>query len=191
MKKIFLTIAFIATGLVASAQVGVGNTDPKVTLHVTGTNDNGAVTGVDGVLVPRVNDANMASAAAGTEDGQLVYNTVAKAFYYWNAGTSAWTAVGAAQPYQNLRGKRTTFTGLAYVLAADDFIVASVDAVATTITLPTLTAAEIGRIIVIQNLNTTGNVTVSATPAVPFTTVIPNRVRTYMWFGDRWNQIVP
>jgi hypothetical protein len=34
----------------------------------------------------------MSTATDGTVDGQMVYNTVAKKFYYWSG--SAWTAVG-------------------------------------------------------------------------------------------------
>jgi len=79
-------------GFAGYAQVGIGTASPTLTLEVVGANDNGAVTGVDGVLVPRVNDTDMSTATDGTVDGQMVYNTVAKKFYYWSG--SAWTAVG-------------------------------------------------------------------------------------------------
>lgn len=92
MKKQILTLVIAFLSFVGYAQVGVGTSNPTLTLEVVGTNDNGAVTGVDGVLVPRVNDTDMSSATAGTKDGQMVYNTVAKKFYYWNG--TAWTAVG-------------------------------------------------------------------------------------------------
>ena len=92
MKKYILTIMLFSLGFAGYAQVGIGTASPTLTLEVVGANDNGAVTGVDGVLVPRVNDADMSTATDGTVDGQMVYNTVAKKFYYWNA--TAWTVVG-------------------------------------------------------------------------------------------------
>ena len=92
MKKYILTIMLFSLGFAGYAQVGIGTASPTLTLEVVGANDNGAVTGVDGVLVPRVNDTDMSSATAGTKEGQMVYNTVAKKFYYWNG--TAWTAVG-------------------------------------------------------------------------------------------------
>ena len=92
MKKYILTIMLFSLGFAGYAQVGIGTASPTLTLEVVGANDNGAVTGVDGVLVPRVNDTDMSSATAGTKEGQMVYNTVAKKFYYWNA--TAWTVVG-------------------------------------------------------------------------------------------------
>ena len=93
MKKYILTIMLFSLGFAGYAQVGIGTASPTLTLEVVGANDNGAVTGADGVLVPRVNDADMSTATDGTVDGQMVYNTVAKKFYYWNA--TAWTVVGA------------------------------------------------------------------------------------------------
>ena len=92
MKKYILTIMLFSLGFAGYAQVGIGTASPTLTLEVVGANDNGAVTGVDGVLVPRVNDADMSTATDGTVDGQMVYNTVAKKFYYWNG--TAWTIVG-------------------------------------------------------------------------------------------------
>ena len=94
MKKYILTIMLFSLGFAGYAQVGIGTASPTLTLEVVGANDNGAVTGVDGVLVPRVNDADMSTATDGTVDGQMVYNTVAKKFYYWNG--TAWTAVGGS-----------------------------------------------------------------------------------------------
>ena len=80
--------------------MGIGTASPTLTLEVVGANDNGAVTGVDGVLVPRVNDTDMSTATDGTVDGQMVYNTVAKKFYYWNA--TAWTVVGGGPDFYML-----------------------------------------------------------------------------------------
>jgi len=97
MKKYILTIMLFSLGFAGYAQVGIGTASPTLTLEVVGANDNGAVTGVDGVLVPRVNDTDMSTATDGTVDGQMVYNTVAKKFYYWNA--TAWTEVGGGPDF--------------------------------------------------------------------------------------------
>lgn len=192
MKKIIFTIAFIASGLMASAQVGIGNTNPKVSLHVTGTNDNGLVTGVDGVLVPRVNDADMSTATAGSEDGQLVYNTVAKAFYFWNAATPAWTAVGgasAAVPYQNIRGTVSPVNAATYTVLASDYTVITRFNSGVEITLPALTntSADIGRTVKIINNNTAGALTfASPAPLVGNFIVNINRGIEVIWTGISW-----
>lgn len=108
MKKIFLTIAFIASGLVASAQVGVGTENPQTSLHivganatdkgVTGANVPGALAATDGITVPVVTTEMTApgTPVAGTRVGQMVYsNFVGKTgFYYWDGTT--WVAVGGA-----------------------------------------------------------------------------------------------
>jgi len=63
MKKLILTLVFIATGFVASAQVGIGTTDPDGILDVVSTDS--------GVILPRV-----ASTAAVTApiDGMMIYD---------------------------------------------------------------------------------------------------------------------
>lgn len=119
MKKIFLTIAFIASGLVASAQVGVGTTDPQVSLQVDRSD---VATDADGVLVPRVTVAQLndkAAAYVAAQNGALVFitditgfagktsNVTAAGFHYYNSTTEKWVAVGGGQvavPYQNIGG---------------------------------------------------------------------------------------
>lgn len=107
MKKIFLTIAFIASGLVASAQVGVGTTDPKISLQV----DKSAVaTDADGVLVPRVTVAELnakATTYGSDQNGALVFvnnltgtaenetsNVKSIGFYYYDSVADKWIGVG-------------------------------------------------------------------------------------------------
>lgn len=106
MKKIILSIAFIASGLVASAQVGVGTTDPRVSLQV----DKSAVpTDADGVLVPRVTVAELNTKAityGDDQNGALVFvtatagaanetsNVSATGFHYYDVATDKWKAVG-------------------------------------------------------------------------------------------------
>ncbi len=74
-------------------QVGINTTSPQTLFDVRATNHNGAVTGGDGILVPRVN----ALGANGTVNGQLVYlisddatNGYSKGFHYWDG--SKWVA---------------------------------------------------------------------------------------------------
>ncbi|WP_026978417.1 hypothetical protein [Flavobacterium tegetincola] len=104
MKKIFLSIAFIATGLVASAQVGVGTTNPETSLEVVGANADGTTKApgildtADGITVPVVtNDMTITVAngtPAGTRVSQMVYsNFTGKAGYYFWDGTK-WTRLG-------------------------------------------------------------------------------------------------
>jgi hypothetical protein len=110
MKKIILSIAFIAAGIVASAQVGVGTENPQTSLHVvgagatdigpTGNNVPGALTATDGITVPVVtNDMTLpvpGSLVAGTKVGQLVYSTFVgrEGYYYWDG--TAWATFGSA-----------------------------------------------------------------------------------------------
>jgi subtilisin-like proprotein convertase family protein len=80
---LFFTILF--SSFYATSQVGINNTSPATTLDVRGKNNNGAVTALDGVLVPRVNDLII----AGSTNSQLVYliadsGNNKKGFYYWN-----------------------------------------------------------------------------------------------------------
>ena len=100
MKKIILTIAFVATGLMSFAQVGVGTSNPETSLHVVGANASGAgntpgtLTAVDGITVPVViDDMTDAGTVNGTKTSQLVYSTNANStgYYYWNG--TAWAAL--------------------------------------------------------------------------------------------------
>lgn len=89
MKKIIL-LSLLTLSTLTLAQVGINTNSPQTTLDVRATNHNGAVTGSDGVLVPRVNNLT----TAGTQNGQLVYliansGSFIKGFHYWSG--SAWT----------------------------------------------------------------------------------------------------
>jgi len=119
MKKYILTIMLFSLGFAGYAQVGIGTASPTLTLEVVGANDNGAVTGVDGVLVPRVNDTDMSTATNGTVDGQMVYNTVAKKFYYWNG--TAWTVVGGVAVFSG-RTSQTSSSGYDWTNSGDGLV---------------------------------------------------------------------
>ncbi|MCF7569242.1 hypothetical protein L3X37_12835 [Sabulilitoribacter arenilitoris] len=93
----FITIMLIAISNLTFAQVGIGTTTPQTTLDIRATNHLGAVTGSDGVLVPRVNSLGV----SGSQNGQLVYLTVddsvngyIKGFYYWDA--NAWNRINTS-----------------------------------------------------------------------------------------------
>lgn len=107
MKKIIFTIAFIATGLVASAQVGVGTTNPETSLEVVGKNADATtkapagLDAADGITVPVVTtDMTIAlpGIAAGTRVSQMVYSTFAgkAGYYFWDG--AKWSKIGAVAP---------------------------------------------------------------------------------------------
>ena len=204
MKKIFLTIAFIASGLVASAQVGVGTENPQTSLHivganatdkgVTGANVPGALAATDGITVPVVTTEMTApgTPVAGTRVGQMVYSNFAgkTGFYYWDGTT--WVAVAGAQaavPYQNIRGSVATVASATYTVLPSDHVIITNHNSGVTVTLPELSVAETGRLIYIVNNNTGAFAnTINAQPtALPFGNGMNQfRGRCYVWTGTRW-----
>ena len=203
MKKIILTIAFIASGMVASAQVGIGNEDPKVTLQVDASG-----TDADGVLVPRVSvDALNAKDAkyVAAQNGALVFvndltgtaagktsNVSSTGFYYYNSVTSKWTAVGGAavapQRYEAIRGNVSTFSTSTYTVQANDYIVISTYAGGVpSVTFPPLTntAADIGRLVFYFNNQVASGTTFNG---ITFAGTATNqqRGRTFVWSGTQW-----
>lgn len=68
MRRNLFLLNLLFSGLIFS-QVGIRNNNPEATLDIRAINHNGAVSSMDGVLVPRVNDLE----TAGVQDGQLVY----------------------------------------------------------------------------------------------------------------------
>jgi uncharacterized protein (TIGR02145 family) len=112
MKKIIFAIAVLATGF-ASAQVGVGNTDPKATLDITGTP--ASATTADGLLIPRLTGDQLAAKDAvylAEQTGAQVYVTAAATtpagktaqvttpgFYFYNG--TVWTLLSDASKFVN------------------------------------------------------------------------------------------
>jgi hypothetical protein len=204
MKKIILTIAFLATGLVASAQVGIGNTDPKVSLQVDKSAD---AAKADGVLVPRVTVAELntkAAAYGADQNGSLVFitnitgfaektsNVTTTGFHYYNNGTSKWTAVDAAPvPYQNIRGTVTLVNAATYTVTASDYVVVTIFNNGVNITIPALTntAADIGRTLKIINNNTTSTALTfqSTAPLLGNFVANQNRGIEVIWTGISWS----
>ena len=91
MNKIILfSITLFLTGVGYSQSVGIGTTspNPKSVLDLTSTNQ--------GLLAPRVTDAQMtAIGAGGGDEGMLVYNITQDGFYYFSSGGS-WLPVSGA-----------------------------------------------------------------------------------------------
>lgn len=112
MRKIIFAIAVLATGF-ASAQVGVGNTDPKATLDITG--DAASATTADGLLIPRLTGDELAAKDAvylADQTGAQVYVTAAATnpagktaqvttpgFYFYNG--TVWTLLSDASKFVN------------------------------------------------------------------------------------------
>jgi hypothetical protein len=108
MKKLILTLVFIATGFVASAQVGIGTTDPDGILDVVSTDS--------GVILPRV-----ASTAAVTApiDGMMIYDVANSCIKSYEGG--AWSACFSAEG--SARTLTVVSTGGSYdVLPSDDIV---------------------------------------------------------------------
>lgn len=98
MKKIIFAFAVLATSF-ASAQVGVGNTDPKATLDV---NKASYATGEQaGIAVTQLSGAHIVGmTTSGLKAGTLVYATStsgaidSEGFWYYNG--TAWSKVGGS-----------------------------------------------------------------------------------------------
>lgn len=108
MKKILFT-AIILASMSISAQVGVGNTDPKATLDVTA--DAATATTADGIIAPRLTGNQLAdkdavyiadqtaaqvyvTAAATSPEGKTV-NVTAPGYYYFDGNVWQKVATGA------------------------------------------------------------------------------------------------
>jgi trimeric autotransporter adhesin len=89
LSVLFLTIYLLSiTQAQAQNNVGIGTTtpNPKAILELNATDK--------GLLVPRVDSAQMVALAGNaTTNGLLVYNTTKNCFYYWNANASAWKSM--------------------------------------------------------------------------------------------------
>ena len=200
MKKIIFTIAFIATGLVASAQVGVGTTNPETSLEVVGKNADATtkapagLDAADGITVPVVTtDMTIAlpGIAAGTRVSQMVYSTFAgkQGYYFWDgAKWNAMVPAAAVAPrYENIRG--TVPTGLnvagAYTVKSTDFFIYTTANGAVSITFPVLTVADAGRLVIVYNDNV-GSVANSLLGVEGLISNNGGRGRTILWTGTKW-----
>jgi len=211
-KNLFTAMMLVGMTAFSYAQqrgVGINTTTPAATLDVVANTTDNAMP--DAVLVPRMtatelNAKNGAYVAA--QNGVLVFvtsgtgsagtkteNVTGTGFYYYNSGTSRWTAVGggaAATPqrYEGIRGNVAFVnTGTYTVLPTDNVIVTQFNS-GVTITLPTLTntAADIGRVIKVVNNNTTatGLSFSGSTPVGANLTVNQGRGIEFIWTGTLW-----
>jgi hypothetical protein len=189
MKKIIFAIAIMATSF-ASAQVGVGNTDPKATLDVTGVT---TATVADGVLVPRFTAATLATkdAAYGADqNGALVFitdianatgktsNVTTVGFHYYDNATSKWKAVGGASAtpaYQNIGGGVQTGDGT-FTIADTTYFVVHSGATAGTLTMPTPVA---GKTLWVKNIGTNA-------ATVAGQSINGGRMRAFVCDGTNW-----
>jgi hypothetical protein len=187
MKKIFLTLALIS-GILVTAQVKIG--DNVTTLNANSLLELEATN--KGVLFPRVALTGTTAFAplSAHVAGMTVYNTATTGDVtpgmYTNSG-SAW--VKLVPSYQNITGKVTTIISSTYTVSASDYTIITNSDAGVTITLPSLTASEAGRIINIINNNTAAlaNTITSSSNAMPLGTGINQyRGRAYVWTGSIW-----
>lgn len=122
MKKSIITAAVFAAFFTYAqdGNVGINTITPSTTLHINGTNDNGANTSKDGILVPRVN----ALSVNGAQNGQLLFlvnNIVGtgtttnpqftKGFHYWDSATTSWKPIDTVkEPWNNQGASLITTT---------------------------------------------------------------------------------
>jgi hypothetical protein len=182
MKKILFSIALIASGLVASAQVGVGTENPQTSLHIVGANATdkgtnganvpGALAATDGITVPVVtNDMTLAvpgDLVAGTKVSQMVYSTFSgkTGYYYWDG--AAWVKVGRVAP-----SARVTSTNTLTNADLNGYVIYN-GAASAQFALSTLTAAKAGDTITLadasaNNIAVTGFAVGSGTRTAPLT----------------------
>lgn len=105
MKTITIIILLYLSSL-ASAQVGVGNTDPKATLDISASNIT-SPTNEDGILIPRIDNFPTTNPTAD-QDGMMVFYTGSalsgKGFYYWENAASSWIAIISPDTKNTLDG---------------------------------------------------------------------------------------
>lgn len=190
--------------IASTGNIGIATNAPATTLDIAAKAATGTGTSVDGIMIPRVT-RERAGSMTSVPTSTLVYvsevtttsasataaNIDAVGFYYFNG--TAWQKLGgssAATPYQNIRGNVITLSSStnSYTVQATDYLIittASSNGVA--ITLPTLTAADSGRQVLIYNLNASGGAnSFPGKEANTFTTGNLNRTTSFIWTGSTW-----
>lgn len=167
MKKLLLTLAILVTSF-ASAQVGIGNTDPKATLDVNKATYSAGEQA--GIAVTQLTGAQIvAMTTSGLKSGTLVYATNTSGlidtvgFWYFN-GTS-WSRVGAPSNLNVTVPTTDNYT----VLDTDAIIYRSLTSPGT-LTFPSTLPA--GKVFYISNTSGTSDWALSPAPVNAGTTVI-------------------
>jgi hypothetical protein len=173
MNKLILTGIILLSTLGVVAQVGIGTADPQATLDVVADNSDDAK--ADAILVPRMSVTELAAkdgAFLAAQNGSLVFVSAGSAlagktsdingvgFYYFDAPSLKWVAVGGGGDFNNpditSLGKivETITADTDYSSNTETFFELSTSTGAggdLTITLPD-TADNIGRFIVVANV---------------------------------------
>ena len=123
MKQFFFIMLFFGY-LSATAQVGIGNTDPKSALDISASNT-ATPSNTDGILIPRIDNFPSSNPAAD-QDGMLVFvtgnGTPTKGFYFWNNTTTSWINVSGAKEINDLIDGHTDSSGFSVYLGMNSGI---------------------------------------------------------------------
>lgn len=129
MKNLFLSLSFLFFCVNLQAQIGIGNTDPKATLDITGQPT--VTTELDGVIAPRITGAQLRAKTYTTaQTAALVFVTVADTApagqtidvtipgYYYFDGTK-WTLVAPSNDWK-ITGNSNTTAGTNFLGTTND-----------------------------------------------------------------------
>lgn len=205
MKKI-MTVAGFLFSLSIAAQVGINTVVPQATLDVTAKTTDGSKP--EGLIAPRLTGDQIKAGDAqykAEHTGAIVYatsavttpsaktvNILSQGYYYFDG--SVW---------QNMKGDSSNMVSSAIIrrdgssyssLVASD-LTKSINTLSITTSAPSpvfnltsLTAADIGKVLYIQN-NSGSNFLITYTDDVPMATnyTLPNtRGAVFIWGGNGW-----
>ncbi|RZJ32929.1 MAG: hypothetical protein EOO51_15325, partial [Flavobacterium sp.] len=111
----------------ASAKIGIGQTAPNARLDIPASNT-AAPANTDGVLIPRVSALTATGSMTAAQNGMQVFLTTAvgtnqPGFYYWDAISGGWLAVGAKSGW-GLTGNAGTSATTNFIGTTDNVDVA-------------------------------------------------------------------
>jgi len=118
MKKILLLTLLTISYHTAHSQVGIGNSSPKAQLDITASNP-AAPTGIDGILIPRINNFPSSSPVAA-QNGMLVFLTTTSGtnlpgFYYWSNPALAWVGLNSNNKSWDTSGNSAAVSGTNFI----------------------------------------------------------------------------